>query len=58
MRPHNAPENQQTLSLETGGEVVAGSDREDTPVVHDRLMERVLDRDNLRRAFRQVKRNK
>ena len=58
MRPHSAPEKQQTLTLETGGEVVAGSDREDTPVVHDRLMERVLDRDNLRRAFRQVKRNK
>jgi RNA-directed DNA polymerase len=58
MRPHSAPEKQQTLTLETGGEVVAGSDREDTPVVHDRRMERVLDRDNLRRAFRQVKRNK
>lgn len=58
MRPHTAPEKQQTLTLETGGEVVAGSDREDTPVVHDQLMERVLDRDNLRRAFRQVKRNK
>lgn len=27
-------------------------------VVHDQLMERVLERDNLRRAFRQVKRNK
>lgn len=38
--------------------MVAGSDREDTPVVHDRLMERVLERDNLRRAFRRVKRNK
>ncbi len=44
-----APEKQQTLSLETGGEVVAGSGREDTPVVHDQLMERVLERDNLRR---------
>ncbi|MBQ0832394.1 MAG: hypothetical protein KBT83_07385 [Marinobacter sp.] len=58
MRPHTAPEKQHSLSLETGGEVVAGSGREDTPVVHDRLMERVLERDNLRRAFRQVKRNK
>ncbi len=27
MRPHSAPEKQQTLSLETGGEVVAGSGR-------------------------------
>jgi len=58
MSPHTAPEKQQTLSLETGGEVVAGSGREDTPVVRDQLMERVLERDNLRRAFRQVKRNK
>jgi len=48
MRPHTAPEKQQSLSLETGGEVVAGSGREDTPVVHDQLMERVLERDNLR----------
>lgn len=38
--------------------MVAGSGREDTPVVQDRLMERVLERDNLRRAFRQVNRNK
>ena len=48
MRPHTAPEKQHSLSLETGGEVVAGSGREDTPVVHDQLMERVLERDNLR----------
>lgn len=38
--------------------MVAGPGREDTPVVQDQLMERVLGRDNLRRAFRQVKRNK
>ena len=35
-----------------------GSIEEDAPVSNDQLMERVLERENLRRAFRQVKRNK
>ena len=32
--------------------------KEDAPVINERLMERVLERENLRRAFRKVKRNK
>lgn len=32
--------------------------KEDAPVINDQLMERVLERENLQRAFRQVKRNK
>lgn len=32
--------------------------KEDAPVINERLMERVLESENLRRAFRKVKRNK
>tara|TARA_R110001592_G_scaffold46416_1_gene147741 strand:- start:161 stop:1462 length:1302 start_codon:yes stop_codon:yes gene_type:complete len=35
-----------------------GSIKEYAPVINEQLMERVLERENLRRAFRQVKRNK
>jgi RNA-directed DNA polymerase len=58
MRTHTALENQQALALETGSEIRAGLDKEDAPVIDDRLMERVLEGENLRRVFRQVKRNK
>ncbi len=39
-------------------ETQVGLFKEDAPVINDQLMERVLERENLQRAFRQVKRNK
>jgi RNA-directed DNA polymerase len=58
MRQRTASEKQRELTLETGDETLAGSSVEDAPVADDRLMEKVLDRENLFRALHRVKRNK
>ena len=57
MRQRTAPA-QQELSLEIGSETPSGSINEDAPVIGDQLMECVVYRDNLTRAYHRVKRNK
>jgi retron-type reverse transcriptase len=41
-----------------GDESTSGTERKDAPVRQDNLLERVLEADNLRRALRQVRRNR
>jgi len=52
-----ASDKQQVLPL-SGGETLTGLQRNDTPVNHNLLMERVLERGNLFRALQRVQRNK
>lgn len=58
MNRGNAPAKQRKLPLRYGGETPVGSGGEDAPVNNEQLTERVLSRDNLIRALRQVRRNK
>lgn len=58
MRQRTASEKQRELPLETGGETLSGSMEEDAPVTDDQLMERVVSRNNLFKAYHRVKRNK
>jgi len=53
-----APDKQRELPLAIGGEPLCGSIEEDAPVIYDQLMECVVNRDNLFRAYHRVKRNK
>ena len=51
-----ASDRQRELSLgKPGDEIAAGTRGEDAPVEGTDLMERVLERENLRRALRQVR---
>ncbi|MDQ7049942.1 MAG: hypothetical protein Q9M92_10545 [Enterobacterales bacterium] len=52
-----ASDKQQVLPL-SGDETLTGLQRNDTPVNHHLLMERVLERGNLFRALQKVQRNK
>jgi len=57
-RRGRASDRQLELSLvNPGDETVVGAQGEDAPVAGTDLMERVLERENLRRALRQVRRN-
>ena len=58
MRQSKASEKQRELPLETGDETLSGSIEEDAPVIYDQLMECVVNRDNLLKAYHRVKRNK
>jgi RNA-directed DNA polymerase len=58
MRQRTASEKQRELPLETGDETLSGSMEEDAPVTDDQLMERVVSRNNLFKAYHRVKRNK
>lgn len=58
MNRSTAPAKQRKLPLKYRGETPVGSLGNDAPVNNEQLMERVLSRDNLMRALRQVKRNK
>jgi len=58
MRQRNASAKQHELPLATGDETLSGSIEEDAPVICDQLMERVVNRDNLIKAYHRVKRNK
>jgi RNA-directed DNA polymerase len=58
-RSGTASDRQLALSLGNhGDESTSGIRRRDVPVVQDNLLERVLEADNLRRALRQVRRNR
>jgi RNA-directed DNA polymerase len=57
-RQDNASGKQPPLSLERGYEISSGESKEDASVIHDPLMERVLDRVNLFTALKWVTQNK
>lgn len=57
-RRGSASEKQPRLPLERGDEILSGASKEDAPVTRVPLMERVLERENLFRALKRVKRNK
>jgi RNA-directed DNA polymerase len=58
-RSGTASDRQLALSLgNQGDESISGTRRGDAPVVQDNLLECVLEADNLRRALRQVRRNR
>lgn len=58
MSQSSASAKQRELPLVIGDETLSGWFEEDAPVTDDQLMERILSRDNLRKAYHRVKRNK
>jgi len=57
MRQCTASDKQRELPLAIGDETLSGSIEEDAPVIYDQLMECMLNRHNLSKAYYRVKRN-